>query len=273
MSDNRENKASGPFVGRVLVAEDEEVNRYVAAGLLRMLGIDPKFAENGTEAVEKAAACEYDLILMDVQMPDIDGIEATTMIREGERTGDRKRASIVALTAFAASRDRERCLEAGMDDFITKPLMRDNLVDTLERWLGGADDRSQAEDLAGDGPVVSAGVLDADRLAVLARSMRSMPGGLRSVLVSYLESLARLPATILTAQQDDDAEALARAAHSLKSNSAAIGALDLSALCADLERTARDGGLAAIGGLIFKIENEIPRVRLAVEAELDGIPK
>lgn len=268
--------SSPQFDGRVLVVEDEEVNRFVARGIMSTLGIEPDFAENGAEALEKIAACRYDLIFMDVQMPEMNGIEATVLIREHERAAGHTSTPIVALTAFAATGDRTRCLAAGMNDYISKPLLRDALIASFERWLGGQGGRAEQQP---DGEVqipphaMAPGPLDATRFAVLVQSMQSVPGGLRSVLESYLESLDRLPAAILKAVQDEDAQALTRAAHSLKSNSAAAGALELSVFSEDLEKIARKGRTAENEKLLLQIKNEITRVRLAIQVELNAVPR
>ncbi|NQU56155.1 MAG: response regulator [Rhodospirillales bacterium] len=275
---NHKNNITSPisFDAQVLVAEDEEVNRMVARGIMVPLGIEPDFAENGAEAVEKTATQRYDLILMDVQMPEMDGLEATAQIRQRERADGRSPTPIVALTAFAAKGDRQRCLDAGMDDYITKPLMRDNLIVTFERWLG--DQTGQPEQQRqGQSQVqiqdIARGPLDATGFTALTQSMQSVLGDLASVLESYLESLQRLPAAIGQAVADDDAEALARAAHSLKSNSAAAAALELSALSGNLEELARKGDMAGIEATFLRKKNEIVRVKVAIEAELDGLSR
>jgi CheY-like chemotaxis protein len=128
--------SAGEFAGlsvRVLVAEDNPVNRKVANLMLGRLGIRPDLASNGREAVEKFAATPYDLILMDCQMPELDGCAASRKIRSLERRG--RRVAIVAMTADAMEGSRELCVEAGMDDYITKPVQRDELSETLRKWL------------------------------------------------------------------------------------------------------------------------------------------
>ena len=117
---------------RVLVAEDNRINQKVAGKMLGKLGCEPTVVENGALAVESIRANQYDLVLMDCQMPEMDGFEATRTIRELESRGDR--LPIVALTANAMQGDRERCLDAGMDDYLTKPIQLKALSDTLERW-------------------------------------------------------------------------------------------------------------------------------------------
>lgn len=128
--------ASEALSGRhVLVAEDNPVNQMVAAATLRALGVNVRLAANGQEAVEAVAGEAIDAVLMDCQMPVMDGLEATTRIREWERAGERPRLPIIALTANAMEGDRERCIAAGMDDFLSKPYTRAQIQGVLSRWL------------------------------------------------------------------------------------------------------------------------------------------
>jgi CheY-like chemotaxis protein len=119
---------------RILVVEDNRVNQRVALRLLKKRGLSADLAVNGREAIARLAEQSYDLILMDCQMPEMDGFEATRRIRLGEEGGD-SRVPIIAMTANAVEGDRERCLAAGMDDYISKPVQIDVLGQALERWI------------------------------------------------------------------------------------------------------------------------------------------
>jgi two-component system, sensor histidine kinase and response regulator len=125
------------YLGQVLLVEDNPVNREVALAMLLGLGLNVDVAENGREAVEATLGVSYDLILMDCQMPDMDGYEATACIRDTEQytQGKPLHIPIIALTAHALEGDRARCMAAGMDDYLSKPFSREQLVGILERWL------------------------------------------------------------------------------------------------------------------------------------------
>ena len=127
---------SGALAGRILVAEDNPVNRLVAKALLESQGLQADFVEDGRAAVDAATGgVAYDLILMDIQMPVMDGQQATRCIREWETQHGAKRSAIVALTAGAFEDDKQRCAEAGMDDFLAKPIELPSLIAQLSRWL------------------------------------------------------------------------------------------------------------------------------------------
>jgi signal transduction histidine kinase/DNA-binding response OmpR family regulator len=125
--------------GRVLLAEDNPINQKVALGMLRKLGIKAQVAGDGAEALERLAKDPFDLVLMDVQMPSMDGFDATRELRRREHTLGLPRVAVVAMTANAMSGDRERCLAAGMDDYLSKPVRLADLRETLGRWLSAVD--------------------------------------------------------------------------------------------------------------------------------------
>jgi CheY-like chemotaxis protein len=126
------------FIGRVLLVEDNSINRLIAGELLRRLGVQFEFAVDGMEALEKLAAQPFQLVLMDCLMPRLDGFDATRRWREQERSSGRERIPIVAVSANATADDRARCIASGMDDFIAKPIQLQGLGSVVARYLRAA---------------------------------------------------------------------------------------------------------------------------------------
>jgi len=132
-----ESPASG-FVGRVLVVEDNSINRLIAGKLLQRLGLQFEYAEDGAEALEKLTSTRFDLVLMDCLMPRLDGFATTEQWRTYEQAQGRPRIPIVAVTANSAAEDRERCLTSGMDDLLSKPINLQGLTGIIARYLPAA---------------------------------------------------------------------------------------------------------------------------------------
>jgi CheY-like chemotaxis protein len=123
------------LTGRILIAEDNQINQVLAQQILKRLGLSSETAQNGREALALVEIENFDAILMDCQMPEMDGFQATSAIRENERRSGRKRVPIIAMTANAMDSDRERCLAQGMDDYVAKPFTAARLGEALARWL------------------------------------------------------------------------------------------------------------------------------------------
>ncbi len=229
-------ESSPRFEGRVLLAEDNAVNRQVATAVLRKLGLQVALAENGREALERAMALPHDLVFMDLHMPEMDGLEATLAIRRAEAPLGR-RTPIVALTASVLQETRDACTAAGMDGFVPKPFARAQLVEVLRRFLGTERAAAPASP-AGTAPAAPAAeALDPERLGATRDAMEE---DFPSLVEAYLDSGAALLAELRAA---DGAAAMLRPAHTLKSSSANLGAMTLSALAAALEADARRGSV------------------------------
>ena len=224
---------------RILLAEDNVVNQKLALRLLEQMGYRADVAANGLEAVEAIERQPYDLVLMDVQMPEMDGFEASREIAR-RWPGDR-RPRIVAMTANAMQGDRELCLAAGMDDYMSKPIRVEELVAALERSAAREPDAIRATI---DRPLTS--VLDHATLERLRATMGA--GFLDELLPTFLEDSQELVGTMRRALGEHDVDSFRRAAHSLKSNAASFGAMTLSTLAKDLEALAKSGRSVRAGG-------------------------
>lgn len=241
---------------RILVAEDNPVNQKVALRLLERLGYSADTVSNGLEVLAALSEQPYDLILMDVQMPEMDGI---TTSREILRTWGANRPRIIAVTANAMRGDREECLEAGMDDYLSKPIRIERLAQVLNA--------SVATHRAHSAPVV----VPAIDAAALNAFRHDLGEGAQDILIElidcYLREAPRLIQAIETASEEADAIALLRVAHTLKSSSAVVGALHLSELCKQLEETAHDPNPEHLAHQTQQILREYERVKRALEAE------
>jgi CheY-like chemotaxis protein/HPt (histidine-containing phosphotransfer) domain-containing protein len=242
----------GPTPPRILLAEDNAVNQKVARGALEKMRCTVDIANNGAEAVDAWSTGRYDLILMDCQMPVMDGYEATRIIRSREPSG--RRIPIVALTADAMSGTEKDCLSAGMDGYLTKPLNRPRLAESLERFLGSAgpiavtDPASAApQPCKDDCPPV-----DWERFV----SITDGDGEFAQQLVElFIDSGDTALAQIRDALDREDWPAVGRAAHSYKGSSANIHASAASAAAARLEEAARAGEIEHLS----KLEQELRR--------------
>jgi two-component system, sensor histidine kinase and response regulator len=214
---------------RILLAEDVVVNQEVAATMLRKRGHQVDVVSNGREAVTAVQREPYDLILMDIQMPEMDGFEATAAIRA---LGERGAVPIVALTAHALSGERERCMAQGMDGYIAKPFKAHELFATVEGWRA----TSPAPENVVEKQVTAAVDLDVLRAQLRAAGAED---SLRHVVDTFLDSVTERIAALRDALANGTAASVARAAHAFKSSAAVIGAGSLAALLAEIEADGR----------------------------------
>ncbi len=237
-----DSQPQGPVI---LIAEDNEINRVVAKAMLTRQGRRTAIAHNGREAVEMALSESYGAILMDCQMPELDGYEATRAIRAAENGAH---IPIIAMTAHSLPGDRERCLAAGMDDYLSKPVQPDHLNTVIRRWLAGPGALPEAQangvgkrvehSTASQGDDPDAAALDS---ATVNQLRETLTGEMRaSLLASFAESLPKCIAEIGAAVERGDHMELRRVAHLLKGSSATLGAGRLRSICVKLEQTGRD---------------------------------
>jgi two-component system, sensor histidine kinase and response regulator len=215
---------------RVLVAEDNPVNQLVIETMLFKRGFTVDIAGDGAEALAKLAHGRYAAVFMDCQMPNVDGYEATGRIRSQER-GD-ERLPVIAMTAHAMAGDRERCLAAGMDDYLSKPLRPEALDEVLERWLGVAVAEPADEDAADREEAIDA-LIDSARMRTFREDY---PDIVDQLLRLFLDSTPELLEELHAAVDSADAAELKRAAHKLKGSCQNIGATFMATLCVSLER-------------------------------------
>jgi signal transduction histidine kinase/CheY-like chemotaxis protein/HPt (histidine-containing phosphotransfer) domain-containing protein len=300
ISESNEVDKASAFVGtRVLLAEDQPVNQEVARCMVESFGCIVEVASNGQEALDALSKTPYDLVLMDCQMPELDGYAATRIFREREtqraknQSGQAqtiRRTPVIAITAHAMRGDREQCIAAGMDDYLSKPFNRDRLFAVLKRWLPSksttdipvhtiwkdqtekdqsktcrlSDGGNGGSNLHGEGFLDRFSHLDHLNYETL-ESLRSIviegqPSLLQKVIRIYLGSSPKLMETIRHSITLGDAAAMQGAAHSLKSTSGNLGAVMLAELCKELEAIGRAGTTDNAILLLPVLEDEYDRV-------------
>jgi CheY-like chemotaxis protein/HPt (histidine-containing phosphotransfer) domain-containing protein len=256
--------------GRVLIAEDNGINRRVARANLGRLGLEVLEAEDGAAALEILAHEHVDLVLMDLHMPVLDGLEATRRIRAAEADGRRTvRLPIVAITANAMREALDACVSAGMDGFLPKPFQRQQLLEILNRWLPESSFRDVApiapESTPRAATVVAPPPLDeVIDAAAYARLVDLMGDELPVLVREFLASSTQSVGAIRDALNAHDAIRLKRQAHTLQSGARALGALTLCRLASELEAQAADGGIAGTERLVEQLVDEFQRVRMAL---------
>ena len=251
--------------GPILVAEDSPVNRKLILAQLKKLGLEAEVADGGREAVEAASRTAYALILMDCQMPLMDGYEAARAIRRlEERLG--RHTPIVATTAGATRGEREKCLAAGMDDYLSKPVRLADLHRALARWLQGPDSSSASNveetASAGESEVAAAAKTSSGcgGLRELTRVTGGDAGLTAEIIEAFLQDMPAKLARLNNALARADAAGARLQAHGMKSSGAIVGAARFSGLCRDLEDLAGSGDLAGAKALFSQVEEEYGRV-------------
>ena len=250
---------------KVLVAEDNPTNQRVIELQLRGFGVDADIVSNGQEAIEQVKKNLYNLILLDCQMPVMDGYRAARMIRKLEGT---RPVPIIAMTAHAMRGDREKCLAAGMDDYLTKPTREEDLRATLGRWMGPlqAGTESDPEMLnEAQGPAV-----DSDILTRL-RTLAGRHGGsdeFRSIVEAFIKYTGQEIENLRRALEENDLPTLRDVAHSMKGSAAIYGASRLSALCEALQVAADLGDVQESSAVFNRLEGEYARVAERLRGEM-----
>lgn len=251
---------------RILLAEDNPINQKLAVILLQKAGYVVDTADNGRQAIEQLKQAPYNAVLMDVQMPELDGFEATQQIRKSEKEG--QHIPIIAMTAHALKGDRERCLAAGMDDYVSKPLEPQFLLSVLERWIRSAEETEPAltfelpkEKSSADAtsaPPLDEKPLDLDSALHRFENDRAF---FTEMCREFISNLSTRLDELRAALKASDAGALGRLAHNLKGVSANFSAGPLSDLAMGLEMCGKNEDLSDAPVLLEKLEAEAQRLK------------
>ncbi|MBF0211815.1 MAG: response regulator [Desulfamplus sp.] len=249
---------------RILLVEDNTTNQQVAIWILKTLGLSADAVSNGIEALKALEATHYDLVLMDIQMPEMDGIEATIQIRNPESLVLNHDIPIIAMTANAMERDRQRCLDAGMNDYISKPVEPNVLGRVVERWLLDSDSDSIT--------ISKTTVIDDvfDIKGLLSRFMGN-ENIVRSVATGFLEDIPTQIEALKSYLKAADANAVLRQSHSIKGAAANLGGERLRNKSFEIEKEARDGNLESANALMPELEIEFARLKQDIETYLESL--
>jgi two-component system, sensor histidine kinase and response regulator len=269
--------------GRVLLAEDNLVNQEVALAMLQKIGVSTKLAINGQAALNLLEENNFDVVLMDCQMPLMDGFAATAQIRKREKALGLVKIPVIALTANAIVGDREMCLAKGMDDYLGKPFSLEQLYQLLARWLpvreSTLDEYTGHNEAENNGrqalvlnnqsrpqTLVQIDTKIIDQLNLLGKGL------LVRVIELFRETSPELLAAMQAALNVSDADQLYKAAHSMKNSSANLGIIELVSKCRELETFARQGNLANANNLLLSIKHLYPAALVAL-SEYESGPK
>ncbi len=255
---------------RILLVEDNATNQQVALSILEKLGFGADVAPDGREAIRAMEKTPYDVVLMDVQMPVMDGFEATRLIRSGKTGVPDPRIPIIAMTAHAMKGDRERCLEAGMDDYLSKPISPPALVEALEKWSGKARETpSLSEPGVGAAPAAetprevgesTGGAPVFDRQALVARLLGDEALA-KDIIAGFLDDSAKQMEALRAFVGRGDADSAGGKAHAIKGAAANVGGLALSAAARELEKAARAGRMEEAPALLTEVERQFERLK------------
>lgn len=240
---------------RILLAEDNIVNQKVAQGMLQKMGYHVDTVASGTEAIKALEILPYDLVLMDVQMPEMDGFEATRHIRDLRSAVLDHAIPIIAMTARAMKGDKERCLEAGMNDYISKPVSLQSLMGLLNRWQSTVQKEKDREDIPAEEMNLAINPLIFDRQALLERVMDNEDRA-RKLISIFLKDMPKQLNALRESIEKGEADMISWYAHNIKGSSANIGGMALSAVAAKMEKAGNDHQTDEMAVIMSELEKQ-----------------
>ncbi|HZO83373.1 MAG TPA: PAS domain S-box protein [Candidatus Binataceae bacterium] len=257
-------ETAAPAGGRILLVEDNPINQKVTLAQLKRLGYEADGASNGREALQAIERTAYDAVLMDCQMPEMDGYEATRELRR--REAGKRHTVVIAMTAYGLAGDREKCLAAGMDDYIAKPVRKEQLAQILQRWLAPKPQSAVAT------PAAPAGAPGADGEALFDVAVLGALRGEGKEFFTELTEMfnAEVPASLgqlAEAFAKGDAGAVATVAYRIKGAAAIFGARRMQEQAAAIEQTARAGSMELAATMMEELRAEFERVRAVLQSE------
>jgi PAS domain S-box-containing protein len=265
---------------RILLVEDNIINQEVALGILNKLGLKADAAANGAEAIKALEGIAYDLVLMDIQMPVMSGIEATHHLRSPGSSEHNRRIPIIAMTAHALQGDRDKCLQAGMNDYVSKPFSPHALTAVLEKWLPqkiisgiqntqGSGNNDEGQPLGMRSTIDSLPIFDKESM-----TSRLMNDGalIRRVAQIFIGDMPRQIQELRFCLEKGNLEATetGRLAHTIKGASANVGGERMRAIASDMEKALQEGNLRASMEHLFGLETEFERLKSAMEKTLEA---
>lgn len=242
---------------RFLLAEDDETNQKVALGILKNFGYKTDVVSNGKEALEAMERIPYDMVLMDCQMPQMDGYEATKEIRSSRSNVLNHKVPIIAMTANAMKGDREKCLEAGMDDYIPKPINSDKFLKLIEKWLVKTKGGGHAEDILCRLEPVNTVF---DRAGLIDRLLGDEDLA-HEILDGFMADIPHKFNTLKEALVNEDARLIQEQAHSLKGASASVGAMAFEKIAYQIELAGKAKDMIKVGSLILELESQFETLK------------
>jgi PAS domain S-box-containing protein len=262
----------GRSAARILLAEDNITNQQVALGILKKMGLHAEAVANGAEALKALETIPYNLVLMDVQMPEMDGYEATRQIRDPQSTVPDHGIPVIAMTAHAMQGDRERCLEAGMNDYLAKPINPQALAEALDKWLPKENAVTPQQVKVASESTASVSAQDRkamvfDRAGMMERLMNDEELA-RTVAGGFLEDIPRQIAALKACLETGDASGAERTAHSIKGASANVGGEVLRGVAFEMKEAGKAADLDVVKAWVNDLEEQFDRLKQAMTEEL-----